>query len=133
MRIVRAWVTRINAPLRSSREGSQSLCVRGDASCKAVVVLSKPRFVKCQLILEPTTIPAAPRQAKYFSKQRYNVNELEPVVAKPHSPDNKALAKDCRDTKIDRVYIGSCTGGKTEDFAAAARVLQNKKASTVEL
>ena len=52
-------------------------------------------------------------------------------MAKPHSPDNKALAKDCRDTKIDRVYIGSCTGGKTEDFAAAARILQNKKAREI--
>lgn len=69
-------------------------------------------------------------QAKYFSKQKYTVDNLEPVVAKPHSPDNKAFAKDCRDTKIDRVYIGSCTGGKTEDFAAAARILQNQKAST---
>lgn len=67
-------------------------------------------------------------QAKYFSKQTYDLSNLEPVVAKPHSPDNKALAKDCRDTRIDRVYIGSCTGGKTEDFAAAARILQNKKA-----
>ena len=68
-------------------------------------------------------------QAKYYSKQSYDLEKLEPVVAKPHSPDNKALAKDCRDIKIDRVYIGSCTGGKTEDFAAAARVLQNKKVS----
>lgn len=71
-------------------------------------------------------------QAKYYSKQSYDLSDLEPVVAKPHSPDNKALAKDCRDTKIDRVYIGSCTGGKTEDFAAAARILQNKKANFVE-
>lgn len=68
------------------------------------------------------------QQARYYSKQSYNLGNLEPVVAKPHSPDNKALAKDCRDTKIDRVYIGSCTGGKTEDFAAAARILQNEKA-----
>lgn len=71
-------------------------------------------------------------QAKYYSKQSYNLGDLEPVVAKPHSPDNKALAKDCRHTKIDRVYIGSCTGGKTEDFAAAARILQNKKANAME-
>lgn len=69
-------------------------------------------------------------QATYFSKKRYDMSNLEPVVAKPHSPDNKALAKDCRDTKIDRVYIGSCTGGKTEDFAAAARILQNQKVNT---
>lgn len=40
----------------------------------------------------------------------------------PHSPDNRALARECKDVKIDRVYIGSCTGGKTEDFMAAAKV-----------
>lgn len=52
-------------------------------------------------------------------------------MAKPHSPDNKALARECRDVKIDRVYIGSCTGGKTEDFVAAARILQNNKVCVV--
>ncbi|KAG5588290.1 hypothetical protein H5410_048724 [Solanum commersonii] len=41
---------------------------------------------------------------------------------KPHSPGNRALARECEDVKIDRVYIGSCTGGKTEDFMAAAKV-----------
>ena len=40
----------------------------------------------------------------------------------PHSPDNRALARECSNVKIDRVYIGSCTGGKTEDFMAAAKV-----------
>lgn len=40
----------------------------------------------------------------------------------PHSPDKRALARECKDVKIDRVYIGSCTGGKTEDFLAAAKV-----------
>lgn len=40
----------------------------------------------------------------------------------PHSPDNRALARECKDVKIDRAYIGSCTGGKTEDFMAAARL-----------
>lgn len=44
------------------------------------------------------------------------------ISLQPHSPDNRALARECKDVKIDRVYIGSCTGGKTEDFMAAAKV-----------
>ena len=40
----------------------------------------------------------------------------------PHSPDNRALARECKYVKIDRVYIGSCTGGKIEDFMAVAKV-----------
>ncbi|KAG8057979.1 hypothetical protein GUJ93_ZPchr0002g25143 [Zizania palustris] len=61
-------------------------------------------------------------QARFVSDYRFDVSKLEPVVAKPHSPDNRALARECKDVKVDRVYIGSCTGGKTEDFFAAAKL-----------
>ena len=57
----------------------------------------------------------------------YDVSSLEPVVAQPHLPDNKALARACRDVKIDQVYIGSCTGGKLEDFVMAAKVMAGKQ------
>ncbi|MBR8834567.1 MAG: 3-isopropylmalate dehydratase large subunit [Stigonema ocellatum SAG 48.90 = DSM 106950] len=65
--------------------------------------------------------------AKFYSDRRYDVSQLEPVVAKPHSPDNRALARECNDVKINRVYIGSCTGGKTTDFLNAAQILQGRK------
>jgi 3-isopropylmalate/(R)-2-methylmalate dehydratase large subunit len=65
--------------------------------------------------------------AKFYSDRTYNVSELEPVVAKPHSPDNRDLAKNCRDVKIDRVYIGSCTGGKTSDFLHAAKLIKGNQ------
>ncbi|KAG4931766.1 hypothetical protein JHK84_048760 [Glycine max] len=73
-----------------------------------------------------TSLPYEPvysdDQARFLAEYRFDVSKLEPVVAKPHSPDNRALARECKDVKIDRVYIGSCTGGKTEDFMAAAKV-----------
>ncbi|KAL5990233.1 3-isopropylmalate dehydratase large subunit, chloroplastic [Asimina triloba] len=62
------------------------------------------------------------RADDFINEYRFDVSKLEPVVAKPHSPDNRALARECKGVKIDRVYIGSCTGGKTEDFVAAAKV-----------
>lgn len=61
--------------------------------------------------------------ARFGAEYKVNVSKLEPVVAKPHSPDNRATARECKDVKIDRVYVGSCTGGKTEDFLAAAKLL----------
>ena len=67
--------------------------------------------------------PDAPVQAEY----RYDVAKLEPVVAKPHLPDNKALARACRGVKIDQVYIGSCTGGKLEDFVMAAKIMKGRR------
>ncbi len=69
----------------------------------------------------------ADADAEYFYHQRYDVSKLEPVVAKPHSPDNRATARECRDVKIDRVYIGSCTGGKITDFINAAQLLKGNQ------
>ena len=65
--------------------------------------------------------------ARFYSDRRYDVSQLEPVVAKPHSPDKRALARECSDVKINRVYIGSCTGGKTTDFLNAAQILKGRK------
>ncbi len=62
--------------------------------------------------------------AGYESVKVYHLKEMEPVVAKPHSPDNKALVREVKGTRIDRCYIGSCTGGKMEDFKAAARIFR---------
>ena len=65
-------------------------------------------------------------EAKFHSEQSYQANEIEPMVAQPHSPANTATARELKDTKIDRVYIGSCTGGKTTDMSAAVSLLANK-------
>jgi 3-isopropylmalate/(R)-2-methylmalate dehydratase large subunit len=64
--------------------------------------------------------------ARYSFEKVYDVTKLEPVVAKPHSPDNRAYVSEIEGTKLDRAYIGSCTGGKMTDFRAAARVLKGR-------
>ncbi len=65
----------------------------------------------------------APVQATY----EYDVSTFEPCVAKPHLPSNYATARECGDVKLDRVYIGSCTGGKLEDFVMAASLLKGRQ------
>ncbi len=62
--------------------------------------------------------------AVYDYEFEWDLSTLEPLVAKPHSPDNKALARECADVKLDRAYIGSCTGGKITDMIMAANILQ---------
>jgi 3-isopropylmalate/(R)-2-methylmalate dehydratase large subunit len=64
--------------------------------------------------------------AKFCFEKVYDVRKLEPVIAKPHSPDNRAAVSEVKGTKLDRAYIGSCTGGKMTDFRAAARILKGK-------
>jgi 3-isopropylmalate/(R)-2-methylmalate dehydratase large subunit len=65
--------------------------------------------------------------AKYHSKFKYDLSKLEPLVAKPHSPDNKDLARNVQGTKLTKCYIGSCTGGKLSDFQYAAKILFGNK------
>jgi len=64
--------------------------------------------------------------SKYYSVHTYNSNELVPLIAKPHSPDNVSTARELRKTSLDRAYIGSCTGGKLSDFYAAAQILKDQ-------
>lgn len=66
------------------------------------------------------------RDAAYSHTAVYDVRKLEPTVACPHSPGNKALARALGDRKIDRAYVGSCTGGKITDFMAAAKILNGR-------
>jgi 3-isopropylmalate/(R)-2-methylmalate dehydratase large subunit len=65
--------------------------------------------------------------ASFCFEKVYDVRKLEPVVAKPHSPDNKATVSEVKGTKLDRAYIGSCTGGKLTDFRVAAAILKGKE------
>jgi len=64
--------------------------------------------------------------ANYEQTININVAELEPIVAKPHSVDNIALAKELKGTKIQQVFIGTCTNGRLEDLAIAANILKEK-------
>ncbi len=73
---------------------------------------------------DPFEVVTADADARYHSDYHYDVSTMEPVVAKPHRPDNRATVREVSGTALDRAYIGSCTGGKLEDFEAAARILK---------
>jgi len=73
---------------------------------------------------KPYTVFKSDADARFCFEKVYDVAKLQPVIAKPHSPDNRAFVNDIKGTKLDRAYIGSCTGGKMTDFRAAAGILK---------
>ena len=75
---------------------------------------------------KPYTAVKTDPGARFVFEKVYDVTKLEPVIAKPHSPDNRAFVSEVKGTKLDRAYIGSCTGGKLTDFKAAAALLNGK-------
>lgn len=58
-----------------------------------------------------------------------DLRTLEPMVAKPHSPANVARVGDVEGTRIDMAFLGSCTNGRYEDIAVAARILKGRRVS----
>jgi 3-isopropylmalate/(R)-2-methylmalate dehydratase large subunit len=65
--------------------------------------------------------------AVYAETIEVDVQDLPPQVAAPPSPTNVKPAAELRGTKIDSGFIGSCTNGRFEDFAEAARLLKGRR------
>jgi 3-isopropylmalate/(R)-2-methylmalate dehydratase large subunit len=63
----------------------------------------------------------------YLEEYTYDIEKLEPFVAKPYSPQNGAAARELQTVEINKAYIGSCTGAKLEDLRSAAQILKGKK------
>ena len=64
--------------------------------------------------------------AQYEKIYEYEGSEMEPIVAKPFSPENTAVARDLSSVELDKAYIGSCTGAKLEDLQAVAKILKGR-------
>lgn len=75
----------------------------------------------------PVKIVNSDALAKYKMIRKYDVSKIEPIVARPHSPGNRSTARSESGVKVDGAYIGSCTGGKIEDFIAAAEIAISQK------
>lgn len=66
-------------------------------------------------------------EARYEKVLTYDVSELEPQLSCPQGVDNVHGISEIIGTKIDEVYLGSCTNGSIEDLAAAAKIVKGKK------
>jgi 3-isopropylmalate/(R)-2-methylmalate dehydratase large subunit len=56
-----------------------------------------------------------------------NLNKLEPMLSLPHAVDNVRPVAQVKGVKIQQAFIGTCTNGRLEDLAVAAKILKGKK------
>ena len=77
------------------------------------------------------TDPLAPivpdADAAYDRVIEIDVSSLAPHVARPHTVDNVGSIDQVAGTKVHQIVIGSCTNGRLEDLAIAARTLEGRK------
>ena len=64
--------------------------------------------------------------AEYVETVELDITGLEPLIACPPSPANVVKVREVAGKRIDSVFLGSCTNGRFEDFAAVARVVEGK-------
>jgi 3-isopropylmalate/(R)-2-methylmalate dehydratase large subunit len=75
----------------------------------------------------PFTPLVGDNDAEFIDVHTYDVEKMEPVVAKPFSPANRAVVREIGSVPIDKAYIGSCTGAKYTDLVEAAKIVKGKK------
>lgn len=66
------------------------------------------------------------QDAVYEKIMDIQASEIQPTISLPHAVDNTATVDKVKGTKIDQVFIGTCTNGRIEDLQIAAEILQNK-------
>lgn len=101
-----------------------------EAGAKNGIIVPNTRtieYVKEKSTIKNFEIIEPDKSANYTKVLEYDLTNLQSQIAKPHSPDNVDSIVNIEGQKIDRAYIGSCTGGKSSDFFAAARILNNQK------
>ncbi len=65
--------------------------------------------------------------ATYIKEYNIDVTDLEPQIARPHEVDNVCGVSEVEGTKVDQVFIGTCTNGRLEDLEVAADILKGEK------
>lgn len=64
--------------------------------------------------------------AIYEKEFNFDLSKLEPVVTVGYKPDQIKTVKEMEGTKVNQIYIGSCTNGRISDLRIAAKILKGK-------
>lgn len=87
------------------------------------------KFLEAEGRAEDYTPLASDPDAVYDRVIDINLDELKPMIACPHSPDNVVTVESLKGTKVDQVCIGSCTNSSLYDMLKVAAMLKGKTIS----
>lgn len=69
----------------------------------------------------------ADEDADYLKELVYDLGNIEPVVAFPHTVDNVRPVTKAEGLEFQQFFLGTCTNGRLSDFEKAAEILDGKK------
>ncbi|MBI2914581.1 MAG: aconitate hydratase [Firmicutes bacterium] len=85
------------------------------------------RFLQAQERETDFVWMGADPDAVYDETLEMDLEQLEPLAAMPHSPDNVAPVRDLKDVRVDQVAIGSCTNSSFEDLMTVAAIFRGRR------
>ena len=65
--------------------------------------------------------------AKFLKVYEYDLDKIEPVVARPDFVDDVIPLRKLEEVKIDEAFLGSCNNGRIDELRVAAKILKGKK------
>ena len=106
-----------------------NMSVEAGATCGIVPADDETlRYLKEEAGVKGRIERVAPDEdAVYERVVEVNVSKLAPQIACPHTVDNVKPIDDVAGKPVQQVVIGSCTNGRLDDLAAAAKLLKGKK------
>lgn len=107
-----------------------NMAVEAGAKCGLIFSDEKTRaFLKAHGREGDYKPMTADDDAEYEKIFEIDAAKILPTISFPHTVDNTRTIEDedCRDVKINQVYIGTCTNGRLEDLRVAAQILKAKK------
>jgi methanogen homoaconitase large subunit len=114
---------------KMSISGRMTLCNMGvEMGAKATIVPPDDKtdsYLKGRAREEYSPVFSDP--GSYDTELEYDVSDLKPQIAFPCRVDNVRPVSEFEGTKIDQVFIGTCTNGRLEDLETAARIIKGHK------
>ena len=87
----------------------------------------KDEFASRRDALEAYSKFRSDADAEYTRVLKLDATKIEPVATVRYKPDQVMTVRELDGTKVDQVYIGSCTNGRLEDLRVAAAILKGKR------
>ncbi|MCR5401257.1 MAG: 3-isopropylmalate dehydratase large subunit, partial [Treponema sp.] len=107
--------------------GTSGICYPDEKTVDYLWPFIQDEYKTKEEALKAYSVWTSDSDAVYEKVYTYDLSDLEPVCTFGYKPDQIKKVSEMKGTKVDQVYIGSCTNGRISDLRVAAEVLKGKK------
>ncbi len=107
--------------------GTSGICYPDEKTVNYLWEFIKDEYKTKEAAIEDYSQWRSDEDAVYEKVYTYDLSDLEPVCTVGYKPDQVKKISEMQGTKVNQIYIGSCTNGRISDLRIAAKVLKGHK------